>query len=42
MPDGRVEDIVGEDVHDLGQHECPAIALAMEDNGLHEGIIMGA
>ena len=42
MLDGRVEDTVGDNVHDLGQHECPGIALAMEINGLHEGIIMGA
>ena len=42
MPDGRVEDTVGEDVHDLGQQECPASALAMVINGLHAGIVMGA
>ena len=42
MPEGRVEDAVGDHVHDLGQQECPASALAMVINGLRKGIIMGA
>ena len=42
MPDGHVEDTVGDNVHALGQQECPASALAMATNGLREGIIMGA
>ena len=42
MPDGRVEDTVGDNVHDLGQQECPASVLAMVINGLRKGIITGA
>ena len=42
MPDGHVEDTVGDNVHALGQQECLASALAMMINGLHAGIIMGA
>ena len=42
MPNGRVEDTVGDNVHDLGHQECPASALAMMINGLRKGIIMGA
>ena len=42
MPNGRVEDTVGDNVHDLGQQECPASVLAMVINGLRKGIIMGA
>ena len=41
MPDGRVEDTVGDNVHDLGQQACPASALAMVINSLRKGIIMG-
>ena len=42
MPDGRVEDPVGEGVHDLGQQQCPASAPATVINGLRKGVIMGA
>ena len=42
MPDGHVEDTVGDNVHDLGQKECPASALVMVINGLRKGIIIGA
>ena len=42
MSDGRVDDTVGDNVHDLGQKECPAIALVMVINGLRKGIIIGA
>ena len=42
MPDGRVEDTVGDHVHDLGQQECPASALTIVINGLRKGISMGA
>ena len=42
MPNERVEDTVGDNVHDLGHQECPASALAMLINGLRKGIIMGA
>ena len=42
MPDGRVEDTVGDNVHDLGQKECPASALVMVINGLRKGIIISA
>ena len=38
MPDGRVEDTVGDHVHDLGLQECPASALAVVINGLRKGI----
>ena len=41
MPNGRVQDPGGEDVHDLGQQEWPASAPTMVINGLHEGIMMG-
>ena len=42
MPDERVEDTIGDHVHDLGQQECPASALVVAINGLRKGIIMGA
>ena len=42
MPNGRVEDTIGDNVHDLGQQECLASALAIVINGLRKGIIMGA
>jgi len=37
MPDGRVEDTVGDNVHDLGQQEWPASALTMVINDLIDG-----